>query len=161
MDNGSIESTREGDHYSLFLHPHRSLSDRGFFIFMACLCGISFVAGMAFVLMGAWPVFGFFGLDVLLIYWAFKANFKSAKRVQIIEIKDGQLIFRSIDPKGRSKDVQFDAYWCRVKQQEDRLYIACRSEIIEFGQFLIPDEKDDVAEELKMALHRYRNPVYA
>ena len=54
------------------LTPHRSLSPTGFLIFMAVLGGISFVTGMVFLLAGAWPVFGFLGLDVLLVYWAFR-----------------------------------------------------------------------------------------
>ena len=51
--------------FSALLTPHRSLNRTGFLVLMVALCAISFVAGMVFLLMGAWPVFGFFGLDVL------------------------------------------------------------------------------------------------
>jgi uncharacterized membrane protein len=60
--------------FSATITPHRSLSSTGFVIFMLCIGGISFAAGMVFLVLGAWPVFGFFGLDVLLVYWAFRAN---------------------------------------------------------------------------------------
>ena len=53
--------------FSALLTPHRSLGPTGFLILMACLGGLSFVSGIIFVSLGAWPVFGFFGLDVLLI----------------------------------------------------------------------------------------------
>jgi hypothetical protein len=56
-----------------FAEPHRlsgadGVSQRG-----------QFRRGLAFLLMGAWPVFGFFGLDVLAIYWAFRINFRRAE----------------------------------------------------------------------------------
>ena len=60
------------------LTPHRSLSRAGFVLVMAVLGAISFAAGMVFLLIGAWPVFGFFGLDVLLVYCAFRANYRAA-----------------------------------------------------------------------------------
>jgi len=64
--------------FSALLTPHRSLNRTGFLLVMAFLSVISFAAGLVFLLMGAWPVLGFFGLDVLAIYWAFKINFRRA-----------------------------------------------------------------------------------
>eukprot|EP01031_Cornospumella_fuschlensis_P049526 gene49526-60638_t len=64
--------------FAATLAPHRSLSQRGFLLVMLVIGGISFASGAVFLAMGAWPVFGFFGLDVVLIYWAFRANFRAA-----------------------------------------------------------------------------------
>ena len=64
--------------FSALLTPHRSLNRTGFLVLMAFVSVVSFVAGIAFLVMGAWPVFGFFGLDVLVIYWAFRINFRRA-----------------------------------------------------------------------------------
>ena len=68
----------EPELFSALLTPHRSLNRTGFLVLMAFLSVVSFAAGVAFLLMGAWPVFGFFGLDVLVIYWAFQVNFRRA-----------------------------------------------------------------------------------
>ena len=65
--------------FSALLTPHRSLNRTGFLVLMGFVSVISFAAGLAFLLMGAWPVLGFFGLDVLAIYWAFRVNFRSAR----------------------------------------------------------------------------------
>jgi uncharacterized membrane protein len=46
---------------------------------MGCIALVSFAAGIGFLLIGAWPVFGFFGLDVVLIWWALKRNFRDGK----------------------------------------------------------------------------------
>ena len=53
--------------FSALLTPHRSLNRTGFIVLMVFLSVVSFVAGLAFLLMGAWPVLGFFGLDILVI----------------------------------------------------------------------------------------------
>src|SRR5882724_12431322 len=68
------------------LAPHRSLPPIGFLAVMASFGGISFVAGIYFVLHGAWPVMGFFGLDVALVYLAFRVNYRSARREERIRL---------------------------------------------------------------------------
>ena len=69
-------------------HHAAPLAERrgAFSIFMLCLGGLSFVSGVVFVLMGAWPVFGFFGLDVLLVYLAFRANFRAARAYEEVTV---------------------------------------------------------------------------
>src|SRR3954454_15592307 len=80
--------------FSALLTPHRSLNRTGFLVLMAFLCAISFAAGLAFLLMGAWPVFGFFGLDVLAIYWAFRINFRHARASEEIAVTPCELRVR-------------------------------------------------------------------
>eukprot|EP01035_Chromulina_nebulosa_P040405 gene40404-54645_t len=53
-----------------------ALGRTGFLALMLFVGGVSFIAGIAFLMMGAWPVFGFFGLDVLAIWWAFRINYR-------------------------------------------------------------------------------------
>ena len=64
--------------------PHRSLPNVGFLVLMIAVGVVSFVAGMFFLMLGAWPVFGFFGLDVLLIYWAFRINYARAAAYELV-----------------------------------------------------------------------------
>ena len=64
--------------FAAVLTPHRSLGNIGFLVLMIVFGGVSFVSGIAFLMMGAWPIFGFFGLDVLLLYWAFRINYRRA-----------------------------------------------------------------------------------
>src|SRR5215475_15915497 len=90
----------EPELFSALLTPHRSLNRTGFFVLMAFLSIVSFVAGVAFLLMGAWPVLGFFGLDVLVIYWAFKINFRSAQAREEISVTPSELRVRRISHRG-------------------------------------------------------------
>ncbi len=77
--------------FSALLTPHRSLNRTGFLVLMSVVCVVSFVGGVASVLMGAWPILGFFGLDVLAIYWAFKVNFRRARAYEEISITASEL----------------------------------------------------------------------
>ena len=147
--------------YSLNLEPHRSLSKRGFLILMGCLCAISFVAGMFFVALGAWPVLGFFGLDILIVYLAFRWNYRDARRRQQFTIHEGVMTFRDVFPSGEQKEHLFKSYWIRIELQKEKLFIRHGQKMLEFGQFLIPDEKEEVYEELTNSLHRLNNRIYS
>src|SRR3546814_1874361 len=77
--------------FDVELRPHRSLSPRGFLLLMALICAISFTGGLFFYLMGAWPVIGFMGADVLLIYLAFRINYRSGHLVERSEEHTSEL----------------------------------------------------------------------
>jgi uncharacterized membrane protein len=68
------------------LLPHRSLSPRGFHLLMAVLALISLAIGIGFVSVGAWPVVGFFGLEVALVYLAFRLSYRSARQSKAISV---------------------------------------------------------------------------
>src|SRR5258705_12064867 len=86
--------------FSALLTPHRSLNRAGFLVLMGFLSAVSFAAGLAFLLMGAWPVLGFFGLDVLAIYWAFRINFRDARATEEIRVTPSELRVRRVSHRG-------------------------------------------------------------
>lgn len=148
------------------LHPHRSLSPRGFLILMTFISAVSFIAGMAFLLMGAWPVFGFFGLDVLLIYLAFKLNFRAGRLYETIDITPAKLTLTRVNPAGRRDTFEFNPYWARVRLRDDlpgggtALSFAAQGREERFGVFLTDDERRDLAEALTGALLRARSAQF-
>ena len=80
-------STQEGDLlFDAELRPHRSLSPQGFLWLMGGICLFSFSAGLAFFLVGAWPVIGFLGADVLLIFFAFRVNYRRAHMRETLKL---------------------------------------------------------------------------
>ncbi len=141
------------------LTPHRSLSRRGFIAVMSLIAGLNFVAGIVFFAIGAWPVVGFCGLDVLLMWWAFHANFADAKRAERIEVTATDLILDS-HVKGQELPQQrFNRRWVRVELQEDEerelvggLYLRSQGLRTEIGRFLAPHERKELARELRAAL---------
>lgn len=141
------------------LTPHRSLSRRGFIIVMALIAAVNFVAGAFFYAIGAWPVAGFCGFDVLIMYWAFNRNFADARQTERIEITPHELVFeRSFD--GRPTECRrFVRRWVRVELEEDRnreligrLFLNSHGRSTEIGRFLAPEERRTLARALREAL---------
>ena len=80
------DPTAEPTLFSAIITPHRSLTATGFMVVMGLVGVISFAGGLFFFILGAWPVVGFLGLDVLLIYWAFQANYRSAAAFEQVTV---------------------------------------------------------------------------
>ena len=148
------------------LHPHRSLSERGFLILMLAVGGVSFVMGIAFLMMGAWPVFGFFGLDVALIYIAFRLNFRSGRLFEAIHLTPETFELVRHHPSGKQQVFRCNPYWARIQFSEDRpdgrtsLRIAAEGRQFRFAEFLTDDERRELADELKGALMRARSTAF-
>jgi uncharacterized membrane protein len=144
--------------FSARLTPHRSLNRTGFLVLMAFLSAVSFAAGVAFLLMGAWPVFGFFGLDVLVIYWAFRVNFRRAAAIEEISVTPSELRVRRISHRGHVVEWVLNPLWVRLDQKThaefgiERLYLVSKGRRVSIGSFLGPDEKASFAKALLAAL---------
>ncbi len=146
------------------LTPHRSLSPRGFVILMSVIAGFNFIAGLFFYAIGAWPVVGFMGLDVALIWWAFRANFADARRAEHIEITSDELVFRRLAEDRPAQEQRFTRRWVRVELVEDRerelvgpLYLRFGANRTEIASFLGAQERLSFANALKAALV---NPLF-
>ena len=157
MDNEAVST------FSVILRPHRSLGPRGFAAVMTAVAAVSFVAGLVFVLIGAWPVFGFLGLDVLLLYWAFRRSYRDGERRETIDVTDGEVILRRLTPGKPVEELRFVRTWVRVALEEDlereligRLLIGSRGHAVEVGSFLAPGERKTLARALDAALARPR-----
>ena len=144
--------------FSAILTPHRSLGPTGFLVLMSCLAGASFVTGMVFVLLGAWPVFGFLGLDVLLVYWAFRANYRAAAAYEEVTVTPSELIVRKVNPRGRVHQWAANPLWVRLQQDiheefgVERLFLVSRGHRLAVAGFLGPKEKQSFAQALSHAL---------
>jgi uncharacterized membrane protein len=150
--------------FRAILTPHRSLTPTGFIILMSALSGVSFLAGILFLTMGAWPVTGFFGLDVILIYLAFKLSYRSGRRCEIVELTPAKFSLTRIDPSGRSEQFDCNPYWARVNLDEGpdgRTDLKVRSEGREWalGRFLTEDERRSFAKVLAGVLLQARGGV--
>ena len=147
--------------FSAVLTAHRSLSQRGFIILMAAISAVSFAAGYYFFTLGAWPVPGFFGLDVLLIYIAFKLNYRAGRAFEAVNLIDHELILTKVDPNGRVKNYTFNPRWVTFEVEERpgeriELSLSSHGRTTRFAANLTSEEKRDFAQALRGALARYR-----
>lgn len=151
---------------SALLTPHRSLNRTGFIVLMCFFGGMSFATGIVFLMMGAWPVIGFLGLDVLIVYWAFRINFRRARAYEEIRVTPSELNIRRVSHRGHQMEWTLNPLWVKLETIEheeygtERLYLVSRGSRISIGRFLGPDEKASFHNALSVALSAAkRGPV--
>lgn len=151
--------------FSARLTPHRSLNRTGFLVLMTFLSVVSFGTGIAFLLMGAWPVLGFLGLDVLVIYWAFRVNFRRANATEEITVTPSELRVRRVSHRGHVAEWVLNPLWVQLDQKVhaefgiERLYLVSRGRRISIGSFLGADEKASFAKALLAALQSAKRGI--
>lgn len=145
--------------FDAVLVPHRSLSPRGFLILMTAICLFAFAAGLGFFLAGAWPIVGFLGLDVLLIFIAFRINYRHARMSETLTLSRSTLVVERTDHWGQSESWRFQPYWLQVliddpPRSDSKLTLRSHGKQLTIGSFLTPEERLEVAQELRAALFR-------
>ena len=152
------DNEAEPEIFSATITPHRSLGSTGFLILMLLVGGISFIAGMVFLLLGAWPVMGFFGLDVLLIYWAFRVNYRAARAYEQVTVTASTLHVRKVTHRGEIAEWTLNPVWTQLDRQTheefgiERLFLVSRGRRLSIAGFLGPKEKESFAAALSAAL---------
>ncbi len=161
--NNPKQEPRNGDEheipfFSAVLTPYRSLGPNGFVVLMVLFGGVSFVAGLLFLSIGAWPVFGFFGLDVLLVWLAFRMNYASAKSFEEVVVSRAEVIIRKVGPRKKHLEYRFNPMWVRLAifREEDegvtKITLTSRGETVDIGNFLNPDDRTSFAGAMANAL---------
>jgi uncharacterized membrane protein len=117
---------------------------------MVSIGAISFVSGIIFMALGAWPVTGFFGLDVFLVYLAFRLNYRAARLFEQVDLADRELRITRVHPSGQTESWSFNPYWVRFEhiQREnaaDELSLSSHGRKLIFGAFLSDVEKESFA----------------
>jgi uncharacterized membrane protein len=148
--------------FSAVLTPNRSLGPTGFVVFMGLLGGISFIAGMIFLIAGAWPVFGFFGLDVLLVYWAFRVNYRTGRAYEVVTVTPCELTICKVNHHGRMRQWTLNPLWVQMERDEheefgvQRLFLVSHGQKLPIAGFLGAQEKKSFAAALSGALAEAR-----
>jgi uncharacterized membrane protein len=144
--------------FCALITPHRSLGRAGFLVLMAAIGGVSFAAGIVFLILGAWPVVGFFGLDVVLIYWAFRINYRAARAYEEVMVTTSELRVRKVSHRGRVAEWSLNPLWVRLDRDTheefgiERLFLVSRGRKLPIGGFLSPGEKESFADALAAAI---------
>ncbi len=147
--------------FEALLYPHRSLSERGFKILIIGTLVIGGAYGALFLVLGAWPIFGFLGAEWLLLWWLFRTHFRGDRRAERIRLYPGRLLVQQIDAKGRAAEQSFEPYWLQIILTErgfenPALLLRSHGRAIEIGAFLGPAERRQFAGQLRAALQRWR-----
>ena len=155
-----MPETKDADEpiFSALLTPHRSLGRTGFAILMGILGLISLFVGLLFWSIGAWPIVGFFGLDVLLLYGAFRFNYRAARAREEVTVSRTRLDIRKYAPSGRAEDHRFNPFWARfaVSRHDEigiiSMTVEGQGRRVPIGSFLNPDDRESFATAFGRAL---------
>ncbi len=142
------------------LRPHRSLSGVGLRVVLGAVLLSNLMVAALFWALKAWPVFGFLGLDVALVFWAFVHYDRKARAHEQIVIAGDEVTFTRSNAKGEIKR-SFNRRWLRVHLEFDqarelvgRLFLISHGKRTEVGSFLGADERQALADVLHSALIR-------
>lgn len=138
--------------------PHRSLGQDGFRVVMTLVCLTSVAASIPFIVLGAWPVAGFFGLDILALFIAFKVNFNAARAFERIVVTPLEVLLRKVSHHGREKVWRSNPAWTKLEREDDDDYGLLELSLVSRGRrtvvasALSPGEREGFAQALGTAL---------
>lgn len=131
--------------------PHRSLDKKGFRLVMTLVCLASIVSSIPFMILGAWPVAGFVGLDVLALFIAFRVNFAEKRGFEQVVVTPLEVLLRKVSPKGQEASWRFNPLWTRLESHHDEdfgllhLSVVSRGQTVPVAAALSPDERASFA----------------
>lgn len=140
------------------LVPYRSLRPAGFRILMMATGGICMLHSAFFWVTGAWMASLFFGLDFLLLYGAFRLNYRAARAREEVTVSRTLLEIRKFSPAGKLTRHRFNPFFARfnVERHEEfgilSMAISGEGRHTTIGAFLNPDDRESFANALTAAL---------
>jgi uncharacterized membrane protein len=148
-------------HFSTTLHPHRSLPPEGFKWLIRVAVAANLAIGLPMYFLGAWPVMGFMGLDVWLLWYMFQRSYLDARRRETLTLTDRELVVERISPEGEREEHRLDAYWLKLERGErDLIIVSSRGNRLVIGRFLSTPERRAAARELEAAIGLRHSPTY-
>lgn len=157
-----MQTTTTSPLFAAELTPHRSLGPRGLRLVIGLIAALAALPGLIFFMLGAWPVVGFMGLDVLAIAWALHASSRAGKRREQIRLWSDRLEVIAIDAKGAESLKGFNPRTVRLVIDRDfnerttALKLRTAQGETEIGAFLAPDDRSSFAKAFGTALRRAR-----
>ena len=148
--------------FAATLTPHRSLTRRGYRYVIALACVMASIPGIVFFSMGAWPIVGFLGLDVLAIGWALAASMKSGKQYEVVTLWPDELEVKQVAANGKIELTRFNPFFVKLVIDRDfnerttALHLRSRETDLTIGAFMNPDDKASFAKVFGTALKKAR-----
>ena len=146
--------------FNAVLRPNRSLAKNGFIIVMGLMSILCVFGGSMFMLAGAWPVTGFLGLELVLLYVALRLNHRSGFLTETVQLRRSSLTVSRCFPDGHQTAWHFQPYWLKVEfdpeevEHTRRVVLTSKGTRVSLGSFLSPRERAQFAKALTTALRR-------
>lgn len=147
------------------LEPPRSLSPAGFKLVMIVLGGFSAIFGLVFLISGAWPITGFFGLEMFALWLVFRTSFAAQRARTYVRVTAETVDLKKVDGQGRERLARLPALFTRVELDQKAsgahaLRVRASQRAYALGEHLTPDERKSFAKRLDQALWQARRERY-
>ncbi len=147
--------------FDAVLYPNRSLRSGGFAVVMGIVIAVNLLLGGYFFSIGAWPVLGFCGLDIVIVWLAFKLNYRQGRLRERVRVTKEEMLVARVLPSGHETRWRLQPYWTRVAidrpvGHESQVRVTSKGKTLILGAFLSPEERARFAEALSGALGRAR-----
>ncbi|WP_026616709.1 DUF2244 domain-containing protein [Ensifer aridi] len=164
MTEGNVEtSINEKPIFAAELTPYRSLGSRGFKVFFLIAGAMSLMHIFVFLVIGAWPIVFFFGLDFVLLLGAFWLNYHSARAREEVSVSRTDVSVKKFAPSGRMTEHRFNPFWTRfsIKRHQEigivSMKISGGGRQTDIGSFLNRDDRETFAVAFARALATARS----
>ena len=160
MESGNVTDPSqrfERPVFSAVIRPHRSLGPEAFRIVMTLCCVAMVAASLPFLVLGFWPIAGFFGLDLLALYIALRVNFRSGRTIEEVVLTRLELLLRRTGHRER-REWRFNPLWSKLDREHDdefglmKLAVVSRGERVVIARDLSPGERESLADAFGRAL---------
>jgi uncharacterized membrane protein len=151
--------------FEIRMAANSSLSVRGLQVVIVLLTAASLLIGVFFWRMGAWPVPGFCGVEVLVAVLLLRRNARGACATEAIVLSRASLLLRRTDVRGQTSETRLVPFWLRVELL-DRPAAPVRVRLVghgvseEVGGLLGEDARRDLARTLRAALQHCNSPNF-
>lgn len=148
--------------FSVTARPNSVLGQPGLLISMAVLLPACLVAGLTFLIIGAWPVTLFMTLHLLAVVAAFRYVERHTNDFERLTLADDRLILDTHTPEG-DQHLEFNGYWVQVDLQASSvgggncLRLRSHGKEVPFGRLMSDGERLAVSQELSRRLARLRH----
>lgn len=145
--------------------PNRSLSMRGFFWLIGVLTFFNLAVAGLMIVIGAFPVPIFLGLDLLAVIIAFRASYRSGRQAERVQVSAAEVRVL-LQAFGRSRTIWTSpTAFTRVAieapgEPETRIRLQLSGRALTIARALSPKERTDFAEALERAIRAARAERY-
>jgi uncharacterized membrane protein len=148
--------------FAAVIQPNRSLGRQAQRLVITLVAAAGIVSSIPFMIAGAWPVAGYFGLDVLLLAIAFRVNTRRARACEEVRVTPLEICLRKICHRGRAEEWRFNPAWTRLERRDHAefglqgLALVCGRQTVDVAAALSPAERRTFADGLEAGLVRAR-----
>lgn len=148
--------------FDAVLRPNQSLGNKGLLLVLGLATLLFLTGGAVFLLAGAWPVTGFLGIDLVLLFFALRVSHRSGFLTEKIQLRPAALTVSRCSPSGHQMAWSFQPHWLKVeynhqKERDSQVILSSKGERLNIGSFLSSKERAEFVSALRTALQRCKS----